>query len=138
MIVASCNSRSTIVKRTRSVQGIEFFLLMMGLLVSAVIMTGCSSAKGRDLAPREEILKTLRAEGFLFNKHVISTVYGENQNQVIVSGRLARKTPDDRHVTNGFKITQYNRVVVETADGTWEIISSQQVHRKQLTSRQRW
>ena len=79
MIVASCNSRSTIVKRTRSVQGIEFFLLMMGLLVSAVIMTGCSSAKGRDLAPREEILKTLRAEGFLFNKHVISTVYGETK-----------------------------------------------------------
>ena len=138
MIVASCNFRSTIVKRTRSVQGIEFFLLMMGLLVSAVIMTGCSSAKGRDLAPREEILETLRAEGFLFSKHVISTVYGENQNQVIVSGRLARKTPDNRHVTNGFKITQYKRIVVENVAGTWEIISSQQVHRKQLTSRQRW
>ena len=138
MTVASCNFGSTIVKKIRNVQGIEFLFLFMAMVVSAVIITGCSSAKGRDLAPREEILKTLRAEGFLFNKHVISTVYGEDQNQVIVTGRLARKTPDNRHVTNGFKITQYKRVVVENVDGTWEIISSQQVHRKQLTSRQRW
>lgn len=135
MIVAGCNLKSNKVKNT---QGIKFLFLIMAMVVSAVIITGCSSAKGRDLAPRGEILKILRAKNFLFNKYVISTVFGENQNQVIVSGRLARKTPDNRHVPNGFKITQYENVVVENVNGTWEIISSKQVHRKQLTSRQRW
>ncbi len=138
MIVTGCNFRSTNVKKIKTVEGIKFFFLFVSVVVSAVIMTGCSSAKGRDLAPRDDILKTLRTEGFLFNKYVISTLFGEHQNQVIVSGRLARKTPDNRHVPNGFKITQYKNVVVENVKGTWEIVSAQQVQRNQLTSRQRW
>ena len=138
MIMVSCNFRSTIVNKIGKVQGIKFFYLIMAVVVSAVFMAGCSSAKGKDLAPREEILKKLRAEGFVFNKYVISTVYGENQNQVIVSGRLAQRTPDNRFVTNGFKLTQYKNIVVESVNGAWEIISAQQVQRKQLSSRQRW
>lgn len=138
MTIAICNFRPTIVKKIETVIEIEFFYLIMAVVVSSVFMMGCSTAKGRDLAPREEILKTLRAEGFLFNKHVISTVYGENQNQVIVSGQLAQRTPDTRHVTNGVKITQYKRIAVENVNGTWEIISTQHMQRKQLSSRQRW
>ncbi len=138
MIIAICNSRSTIVRKIENVQGIEFFHLIMAVLVISVFMTGCSSAKGTDLAPREEILNTLRAEGFVFNKNVISTVYGENQNQVIVSGQLARKTPDDTHVTNGVKLSQHRKIVVENANGTWKIISAPQLDRDQFTSRERW
>ena len=125
-------------RKIESVQGIQFFSLMMAVVVSSMFMTGCSSAKGRDLEPREEILNTLRAEGFVFNKNVISTVYGENQNQVIVSGQLAKKTPDDTHVTEGVKLSQHRRVVVENANGTWEIKSAPQLERDQFTSRERW
>ncbi len=138
MIIATCNFRSTIVKEIDSVQRVKFLCLIIAVVVSSVFMTGCSSAKGTDLAPRDEILNTLRAEGFVFNKFVISTVYGENQNQVIVSGQLARKTPDNTHVTNGVKLSQHRKIVVENANGTWEIISAPQIHREQFTSRQRW
>lgn len=124
----------------KNVQGIRFLHLIMAMLASSVFMTltGCSSAVGTDLAPREEVLKTLRSQGFLFNKHVISTAYGEKQNQVIVSGQLAQKTPDDRHVPNGFKVTQFRRIVVENVDGAWKVASAPPVQREQLSSRQRW
>lgn len=138
MIIAIRNFSSSIAKNFENVRGIELLPLMMAVVVSAVFVTACSSAKGTDLAPREEILKTLRAEGFVFNKHVISTVYGENQNQVLVSGQLAQKTPDDTHVTNGFKVTQYRNLVVENVNGTWQIMSAPPLQRKQFTSRQRW
>jgi len=122
----------------KKVQRAKFLCLIIAMVVSSAAMTGCSSAKGRDLEPREEILNTLRAEGFVFNKNVISTVYGENENQVIVSGQLARKTPDDTHVTNGVKLSQHRKIVVENANGTWEIKSAPQLHREQFSSRQRW
>ncbi len=140
MIIPICNFRSTVVKKIENVQGIKFFCLIMAVVVSSVFMTmtGCSSAEGTDLAPREEILETLRAEGFVFNKFVISTVYGENQKQVIVSGQLAKKTPDNTHVTDGVKLTQHRSVVVENVNGTWEVKSAPQLQRKQFTSRQRW
>lgn len=113
--------------------------IMAAIAGSMVIAaTGCSSAKGTDIAPREEILKTLRAQGYLFNKHVISTVVGENPNQVIVSGQLAQRMPDDRHVTNGFRISQYRSIVMENVEGTWKVKSAPPLQREQLSSRQRW
>ncbi len=117
-----------------------FLQLLLALTVSAVVMTttGCSSAVGTDLAPREDILKTLRSQGYLFNKHVISTVQGATPNQVIVSGQLAQKTPDDRHVSNGFKVTQYRTIVVENTAGAWQVTNATPVQREQLSSRQRW
>lgn len=108
------------------------------MAVSSLFLTGCSSAEGTDLAPRKEILAKLRAEDFLFNQFVISTVYGDNQNQVIVSGQLARRTPDNTHVTNGAKITQYREIIVEKINGAWEITSAPPLQRDQFTSRQRW
>lgn len=114
-------------------------LIMTAIAGSMVIAaTGCSSAQGTDLAPREEILKTLRAQGYLFNKHVISTSYGDSQNQVIVSGQIAQRTPDDRHVTHGFKITQYRNIVMENVEGGWKVKSAPPLEREQLSSRQRW
>ena len=122
----------------KKVQRAKFLCLIIAMVVSSAVMTGCSSANGRDLEPREEILNTLRAEGFVFNKNVISTVYGENENQVIVSGQLARKTPDDTHVTNGVKLSQHRKIVVENANGAWKIKSAPQLDREQFTSRERW
>lgn len=114
--------------------------LAMAMIANAafISLAGCSSAVGTDLPQREEVLKTLRAQGFLFNKHVISTVSGETQKQVIVSGQLAQKTPDNTHVTNGYKVTQYRKIVVENVDGTWKVTSAPPVQREQLSSRQRW
>ena len=112
----------------------------MAAIASALVMTvaGCSSAKGTDIAPRQEILEALRAEGFTFNKFVISTVYGKNKSVVIVSGQLARKTPDNTHVTDGVKLSQHREIIVENASGTWEIKSAPQIQREQFSSRQRW
>lgn len=140
MIIAIGNSRATIVNKIGNIQGIgiAFLTLFMAAVVSAVFLAGCSSANGTDLAPREEILNTLRAEGFVFNKNVISTVYGDTQNQVVVSGQIARKTPENKHVTNGVKLTQYRNIVVESANGTWKIISAPPLQREQFSSRQRW
>jgi hypothetical protein len=138
MIIAICKFGSTILKKIENIQGIEFFCLFMAMAVSSVFMTGCSSATGTDLAPREEIFKTLRAEGFVFNKYVISTAYGENQNQVIVNGQIAQRTPDNKHVTDGVKVTQYRNIVVENVNGAWKISSAQPLQREQFSSRQRW
>lgn len=138
MTITTYNFRSSIVKKLGNLQKLKFLSLIIAVLVSSMSMTGCSSAKGTDIAPRDEILDTLRAEGFVFNKFVISTVFGENQNQVIVSGQLARKTPDNTHVTDGVKLTQYREIVVENASGAWEIISAPQIQREQFTSHQRW
>lgn len=138
MIMAVSTVRTTFIKKIKYAPTIKSLCLIIALVISAVSMIGCSSAKGTDLEPREEILSTLRAEGFVFNKFVISTVYGENQNQVIVSGQLARKTPDNTHVPNGVKLSQHRKVVVENTNGAWEIISAPQIHREQFSSRQRW
>ena len=100
MVLSICNFRSTLVSKIENIRGIGFLCLMTAVVASAVFMTGCSSAVGTDLAPREDILKTLRAQGFVFNKNVISTVFGENQNQVIVSGQIAQKTPDNKNVSS--------------------------------------
>ena len=138
MSITTCNFGFTIVTKFGNFQMFKSLCVIIAVLVSFVSMTGCSSAKGTDIAPRDEILDTLRAQGFVFNKFVISTVYGENQNQVIVSGQLARKTPDNAHVTDGIKLSQYRKIVVENASGVWEIKSAPQIQREQFTSRQRW
>lgn len=124
----------------RSNRSIKPLHLTMAVIASSAFMTlaGCSSAVGTDLAPREDVLKSLRAQGFLFNKNVISTVYGDKQTQVIVSGQLAQKTPDDHHVPNGAKVTQYRQIVVENIDGAWKVTSAPPLEREQLSSRQRW
>lgn len=101
-------------------------------------LTACSSAKGTDLASREDVLKSLRAQGFLFNKFVISTVPGEKPNLVVVSGQLAQKTPDEKHVKGGYKVTQYRNIVVENVDGGWKVTSAPPLEREQLSSQQRW
>ena len=136
MVLSICNLRSTLVSKFENIRGIGFLYLMAAAVASAVFMTGCSSAVGTDLAPREDILKTLRAQGFVFNKYVISTVFGENQNQVIVSGQIAQKTPDNKNVTNGTKLTQYRKIIVENVDGTWKVISAPPLQREQFSSRQ--
>lgn len=132
--------RSTIVKKLKNAPRFKFIHLIIAAVISisSVLLTGCSSADGTDLEPRVEILATLRAKGFVFNKYVISTVYGENKNQVIVSGQLGKKTPDNTHVTNGVKLTQHRRIVVENTSGQWEVMSAPQIHRDQFTSRDRW
>ena len=122
MVLSICNFRSTLVSKIENIRGIGFLCLMTAVVASAVFMTGCSSAVGTDLAPREDILKTLRAQGFVSNKNVISTVFGENQNQVIV--------------TNGTKLTQYRKIIVENVDGTWKVISAPPLQREQFSSRQ--
>lgn len=136
MTIPSSETRSADV--SKCVRGMGARHLIMALLAGSafVAMTGCSSAVGTDLAPREDILKTLRSQGYLFNKHVISTIQGETPNQVIVSGQLAQKTPDDRHVPNGFKVTQYRALVVENTDGAWQVTNATPVQREQLSSRQ--
>ena len=112
--------------------------LLFALLLAPLLFTGCSSAEGTDLAPREEILKMLREQDYLFNKNVISTVYGSSQSQVVVSGQLARRTPDNTHVATGFKITQYRTIVVENVNGSWTVTDAPPLQRNQFTSRERW
>lgn len=138
MIIAISNFRSTIVKKIKNIQRVKAIYLMIAALVSPVLIMGCSVADGTDLAPRDEVLQTLRDQGFVFNKFIISTVYGENKNQVIVSGQLAQKTPDNTHVTNGVKLTQFREVVTENVNGAWKITSATSIERDQFTSRERW
>ncbi len=105
----------------------------------ALTTTGCSTAVGRDLASRTDILKTLREQGYLFNQHVISTVADNgNPNRVRVTGQLALKSPDESHVKGGLKVTQIQYVVVENTNGAWTVAEAPVLVRDQLTSRQRW
>ena len=138
MTLSISNSALTIVKKHMKPEGFHASFLIIALAFSALFLTACSSADGTDLEPRDEILQSLRDQGFVFNKFVISTVYGENKSQVIVSGQLARKTPDETHVTNGVKLTQYRNIIVENKQGEWEIISAPPIERDQFTSRERW
>lgn len=115
--------------------------LALALLAAATfagLTSACSSAVGTDLAPREDILKTLRNQNYLFNKHVISTRFGNGPNQVIVSGQLAHRVPDNRHVPDGWKVSQLREIVVDNVNGTWQVTSTTPVHREQLSTRQRW
>ena len=115
--------------------------LAAAIMASALLLplTGCSTAVGTDLEPRVAVLQTMRDQGWLFNKHVIDTVYGKDQNQVIVSGPLAHRTPDNRHVPNGYLVTQFGEAVLEKqADGHWQIVAATKVVRDQLTTRERW
>lgn len=114
--------------------------LAVATLASALLLplTGCSTAVGTDLEPRVEVLQLMRDQGWLFNKHVIDTVYGKDQNQVIVSGPLAHRTPDNRHVPNGHLVTQYSEAVVERHDQQWQVVAATKVVRDQLTTRERW
>lgn len=113
---------------------------MIGISGCVVMATtGCSTAVGRDLASRTDILKTLRDQGYLFNQHVISTVADNgNPNRVRVTGQIARKAPDESHVKDGLKVTQIQYVVVENANGAWAVAEAPPLVRDQLTSRQRW
>ena len=105
----------------------------------ALTTTGCSTAVGRDLSSRTDILKTLREQGYLFNQYVISTVADNgNPNRVRVTGQIARKSPDEGHVKGGFKVTQIQYVVVENANGAWQVAEAPTLVRDQFTSRQRW
>ncbi len=138
MTITTCNSSSTIVKKIMNLQGIKLFCLIIAVALGSAFMTGCSSADGTDLPERDVVLQTLRDQGFVFNKFVISTVHGESQNQVIVSGQLAQKTPDNTHVANGIKLTQFRKIIVENNNGAWEITSAPPIERDQFTSRERW
>lgn len=105
----------------------------------AIAMAGCSTAVGTDLPERTEVLKSLRDQGFLFNRHVISTVKSaDNPAQILVTGQLARTEPDESHVKDGLKVSQVQHVVVEQRDGAWQVVSAPLLVRDQLTSRQRW
>jgi len=100
------------------------------MILGAVIMTGCSVAKGRDLAPRDEIFRTLNAEGFSFDRTLISTVYGESQKQVIVTGPMVLRVPDkNSELVHGMKVSQYSKIVVEDVNGKWKITSATKVER---------
>lgn len=112
---------------------------LIGLASALVIgVTGCSTAVGTDMPQREPVLKTIRDQGWLFNKHVIDTAVGGDQNQVIVSGPLAERTPDSRHVPNGWKVTQYSSVTLQNNNGTWQVISKTPVIREPISTRERW
>ena len=138
MTIATCNFRSTIVQSIKSIQRVKVLSLLLAALISSAFITGCSSADGTDLEPREDVLQAMRDQGFVFNQFVISTVYGENQDQVIVTGQLAKKTPDNTHVANGVRLSQHRKAVVENVNGSWQIISAPAIERDQLTSRERW
>lgn len=115
--------------------------LMMTAIAGSVIiaMTGCSTAVGTDLPERAEVLKNLRDQGFLFNRHVISTVKSaDNPSQILVTGQLARTEPDESHVKDGLKVSQVQHVVVEKQGDAWQVVSAPILVRDQLTSRQRW
>ncbi|MBV2234847.1 MAG: hypothetical protein KUL75_04795 [Sterolibacterium sp.] len=121
--------------------GAEKLRLIMAAIAGAMIIatTGCSTAVGTDLPERTEVLKSLRDQGFLFNRHVISTVKSaENPNQILVTGQLARTEPDTSHVKDGLKVSQVQHVVVEKQGESWQVVSAPVLVRDQLTSRQRW
>ena len=113
--------------------------LLAGLATALVIgLAGCSTAVGTDMPQRESVLKTMRDQGWLFNKHVIDTAVGADQNQVIVSGPLAERTPDNRHVPDGWKVMQYSSVTLQNNNGTWQVASKTPVIREPLSTRERW
>ena len=86
-------------------------------------MVGCSLSKGTDMPERTEIFKAMHAEGFVFSRLNISTAYGENKDQVIVTGPMSKKTPDSSVVANGYKLTQVKKVVVDKVEGSWRSTS---------------
>ena len=106
----------------------------------AIALAACSTAVS-DLAEQErtEVLQSLRDQGFLFNRHVISTNRSvDNPAQIRVTGQLARTEPDESHVKDGLRVSQVQHVVVEKQDETWQVIEAPVLVRDQLTSRQRW
>lgn len=129
----------TSVHCNRGRSGRTSFRWLAGLAGTLVIgLSACSTAVGTDMPQREAVLKTIRSQGWLFNKHVIDTAVGVDQNQVVVSGPLAARTPDNRHVPNGYKVTQYSSVTLQNNNGEWQIVSKTPVVREQLTTRERW
>ncbi len=108
------------------------------LAALSIGLTACSTAVGTDMPQREAVLKTMRDQGWLFNKHVIDTALGTDQNQVVVSGPLAERTPDDRHVPGGWKVMQYSDVTLQNNNGTWQVVSKTPVVREPISTRERW
>lgn len=119
---------------------LRYCRLSAAALASGLILTtaACSTAVGTDLPERVDVLKMLRDQGFLFNKHVISTAYGTSHDQILVTGQLARTEPNEDHVKDGLKVSQVQRVVVEKRDGVWQVVEAPVLVRDQLTSRERW
>lgn len=128
--------RSRVVKSQAARWGRLAAATLAGSLILAT--TACSTAVGTDLPERTEVLKVLRDQGFLFNKHVISTAYGRSHDQILVTGQLARTEPNEDHVKDGLRVSQVQRVVVEKQDGNWQVVEAPVLVRDQLTSRQRW
>lgn len=116
-------------------------MIMAAIAGSMIIaLTGCSTAVS-DLSEQErtEVLQSLRDQGFLFNRHVISTNRSaSNPGQILVTGQLARTEPNEDHVKDGLKVSQVQHVVVEKQGSAWQVLEAPVLVRDQLTSRQRW
>jgi hypothetical protein len=98
---------------------------LFGLLVLVAVATsGCSLAKGRDMAERPEVFAAMRSMDFVFDSTLLSTEYGVNTSQVIVTGPMGGPQILNDPAKNGNLKCPYNRVVLDKREGKWVLSSA--------------
>lgn len=98
-----------------------FFVSM--LFLGIVSLTGCSVAKGQDLPVRADALNAARTYGFDYDDTLISTVYGESQNQIVLTGPMVGPVNLDVHDLSQGK-AEYTQVVLELINDAWVFSSA--------------
>jgi|GEM_PF-7000304 len=105
-------------RRSKAALGIGVVLLLSLVMVTTV---GCSSATGRDLPVRAEVLGVLKDANFCFDEYTISTNYGASEDQVIAKARMGYRYPNNKLLTNGMSITPITQVIVNKVNGIWQV-----------------
>ena len=110
-------------------RGISVLTLIIAVALCVLCVPGCSLSTGTDMPERTQIFKVMESEGFIFSHLNLSTAYGSDEDQIIVTGRMAQRKPDNSVVANGFKLTQFTKVVVEKGNNAWKIASAIKLER---------
>ena len=94
---------------------------LFGLLVLVVVvMWGCSSAKGQNMAERSNVLAAMRSMGFTFDDTLLSTEYGDSTSQVVITGPFAGLPREiERSASNKNLICPYSKAVLNKLEGKW-------------------
>jgi hypothetical protein len=96
---------------------------LCGLLVLAVVVVwGCSSAKGQNLAERADILTAMKGMGFRFDDTLLSTEYGDSHSQIVVTGPFGGPPKVlEGSVTNKDLVCPYSRAVLNKVGEKWSL-----------------
>jgi hypothetical protein len=114
------------------------FAAVTALVLVAVGSSGCyltwdgvSLATGQNLPEREAVLAAARAQKFDFDTTLISSSYGVDHSQVVLTGPLVRILGTDapgvtrNGYENGYSVKkiEYTEATMELKNGKWEFAS---------------